>query len=61
MFLDLSIVNGMKVLSAGTNDNRVLFFIGDQMQYTPLSLAERNVRCLYILGFRLQNPVRHDR
>ena len=41
--------------------NRVLFFIGNQMQYTPLSLAERNVRCLYILGFRLQNSVRHDR
>jgi hypothetical protein len=38
LFLDLSTVNGMKVLSAGTNDNRVLFFLGDQMQYTPLVL-----------------------
>ena len=39
LFLDLSVVNGMKVLSAGTNDNRILFFLGDQMQYTPLVLT----------------------
>jgi hypothetical protein len=39
LFLDLSLVNGMKVLSAGTNDNRILFFLGDQMQYTPLVLT----------------------
>jgi hypothetical protein len=39
LFLDLSLVNGMKVLSAGTNDNRILFFLGDQMQYTPLALT----------------------
>lgn len=39
LFLDLSMVNGMKVLSAGTNDNRVLFFLGDQMQYNSLVLT----------------------
>jgi WD40 repeat protein len=43
LFLDLSFVGGMKVLSAGTNDNRVLFFLGDQFQYNPLILPENNV------------------
>lgn len=43
LFLDLSIISGMKVLSAGTNDNRVLFFLGDQFQYNPLTLPENNV------------------
>jgi len=38
LYLDLSTVNGLKILSAGTNDNRVLFFLGDRMQYTPLVL-----------------------
>jgi hypothetical protein len=35
----LSVVNGVKLLTAGTNDNRVLFFCGDQMQYYPLILS----------------------
>lgn len=43
LFLDLSVISGMKVLSAGTNDNRVLFFLGDQFQFNPLTLPENNV------------------
>ena len=39
LFLDLSIVSGMKVLSAGTNDGRLLFFLGDDMKYYPLQLS----------------------
>lgn len=49
LFLDLSIVSGMKVLSAGTNDNRVLFFLGDEFKYTPLILPENNVSGDYII------------
>ena len=38
-FIDISIVNGTKITSIGTSDGRLIFFIGDTMEYTFVALG----------------------
>lgn len=39
MFLNFRNIKGTNIITAGTNDNRVLFFIGDQMNFSQLVLG----------------------
>lgn len=62
MFLNFKNIKGTNIISVGTNDNRVLFFIGDQMNFNQLVLGEKHViGCLFNLGQRLHDQVLRQR
>ncbi len=42
-FVDISDVGGNRVICVGTSDGRVLFFIGQDLNYVPVQLPENYV------------------
>jgi hypothetical protein len=36
LFLDISDVNGTKCITVGTNDGRLLFFVGNDLAYSQV-------------------------
>jgi hypothetical protein len=42
-FIDISDVSGTKIISVGTSDGRLLFFIGNNLDYKHVLLGEQYV------------------
>ena len=44
LFLDLSEVQGTKIMSVGTSDGRLLFFFGSNLEYRQVQFGEQYVK-----------------
>jgi hypothetical protein len=42
-FLDISDISGQKIITTGTSDNRLLFFIGTDLAYKQVVFPEQYV------------------
>jgi hypothetical protein len=42
-FIDITEINGIKLIAVGTSDCRLLFFIGNDLNYVPITFTETYV------------------
>ena len=45
-FVDISEINGMKVIAVGTSDGRLLFFFGNDLSFRQVTLSEQHVNII---------------
>ena len=50
LFLDISEVNGTRIIAAGTNDGRLLFFIGNELSFNQVQFKEETYVTDFILS-----------
>jgi hypothetical protein len=46
-FIDISELNGTKLITLGTSDCRLLFFIGEGLDFKAVTLSEAYVICIF--------------
>lgn len=50
LFLDISEVNGTRIIAVGTNDGRLLFFIGNELAFNQVQFKEETYVTNFILS-----------